>query len=55
MTHNGDQHPPEVDVFEQASEALLYGDPALAKDRLRDAIYAGAQQIQQHQQRQGIL
>ena len=47
--------PPEVDPFEVAAESLLYGDPATAKDRLRDAIYQGAAQMHAHQARQSVI
>jgi hypothetical protein len=53
MTDN--ETPAEVDLFEVAAESLLYGDPATAKDRLRDAIMHGAAQMHAHQTHQGII
>jgi hypothetical protein len=55
MTDNNDQTRPEVDPFQAAADSLLYGSPEDAGKTLRDAIYTGAQQIQQHQARQGVI
>src|SRR5258706_13104241 len=40
-----------VDPFGEASESLLYGDPDIAKEKLRTAIIYGAAQANAHQAR----
>jgi hypothetical protein len=55
MNDHNDAHPPEVDPFEVAAESLLYGDPAVAKEKLKDAILHGAAAMHAHQTRQGII
>jgi hypothetical protein len=50
-----DNTPDQIDPFGDAAETLLYGDPDIAKEKLRTAIIYGAAQTNAHQERQGRL
>src|SRR5258708_20071044 len=55
MTDHADNTPDQIDPFGDAAESLLYGDPEVAKEKLRGAIIYGAAQTNAHQERQGRL
>lgn len=51
----GNQNIDQVDPFADAAETLLYGDPELAKEKLRNGILHGAAQMNAHQARRGLI